>query len=81
VPAAEQGSSEPSERSSTDRVRAYRQRLRRQGLRPVQFWVPDVHSKEFVAEARRQSRAAASSPHAKDDQDFVDSISIFWDSE
>ena len=58
-----------------ERVKAHRQRLRARGFRPVQFWLPDVNSPEFVAEARRQSLAAAASEHAKDDQDFVDSIS------
>lgn len=65
--------------SSRDRVRAYRAELRRQGLRPVQIWVPDVDSPEFIAEARRQSRIVAESPHAKDDQAFIDSISDFFD--
>ncbi len=36
-------------------MRAYRERLRRQGLRPVQVWLPDVRSRRFAAEARRQS--------------------------
>jgi hypothetical protein len=39
-----------------ERVRAHRQRLRRKGLRPVQVWLPDVRSRRFAAEARRQSR-------------------------
>ncbi|HWZ67422.1 MAG TPA: antitoxin MazE family protein [Stellaceae bacterium] len=34
---------------SRDKVRAYRERLRRQGLRPVQIWVPDVRSPGFAA--------------------------------
>jgi len=62
-------------KSSRDKVRAYRKRLRQQGLRPIQIWVPDVRSAAFVAQARRQSRAAARSSHAKGDQDFVDAIS------
>lgn len=37
-------------------MQAYRARLRRQGLRPVQVWLPDVRSRQFAAEARRQSR-------------------------
>ena len=45
------------------------------GLRPIQFWVPDVHSPEFAAEAHRQSLLVAQSEQEKDDQDFVDSIS------
>ncbi|MGQ0546401.1 MAG: antitoxin MazE family protein [Betaproteobacteria bacterium] len=36
-------------------MRAYRERLRRQGLRPVQVWLPDVRSRRFAAQARRQS--------------------------
>lgn len=61
--------------SSRRRVRAYRKRLRAQGLRPVQIWVPDVTAEGFAAEAHRQSRAVAVSAAAEDDQAFVDSIS------
>jgi hypothetical protein len=56
-------------------VRAHRARLRAQGLRPLQIWIPDVHSPAFVAEAHRQSRAVAASAEAEADQDFVESIS------
>jgi hypothetical protein len=66
-------------RTSKDKVRAHRERLRRQGLRPIQIWVPDVRSPGFAAEARRQSRAVAESPHAADDQAFVDGVSEGWD--
>lgn len=62
-----------------DRVRQHRQRLRAQGLRPVQIWVPDVRALEFVAEAHRQSAAIAASEHEADDQAFVDAISWAWD--
>jgi len=62
-------------KSSRDKVRAHRKRLRQQGLRPIQIWVPDMRSPIFVAEARRQSLAVASSPHAKEDQDFIDAVS------
>ena len=67
-------------KSSREKVRAYRQRLRRQGLRPIQIWVPDVHAPGFAEEARRQSLAVANSPGEKDDQAFVDAISI-WNTE
>ena len=68
-------SAAPRRRSSRDRVRAYRERLRKQGLRPIQLWVPDTRSPDFAAEAHRQSLLAARSRHAEDDQAFVDSIS------
>ena len=50
-------------------------RLRRQGLRPIQIWVPDVRSPGFKAEAHRQSLAVAGSPHADEDQRFIDAVS------
>lgn len=56
------------------KVRAYRQRLRAQGLRPIQIWVPDVRAPAFGNEAHRQSRAVAESPFAADDQAFIDAV-------
>jgi hypothetical protein len=62
-------------KSTRNKVRAHRRRLREQGLRPIQIWVPDMRSPSFAAGARRQSRAVARSPHAGEDQDFIDAIS------
>jgi len=62
-------------KSSRDKGRAHRKRLRQQGLRPIQIWVPDMRSPAFVAEAHRQSLAIAKSPHGKQDQDFIDAVS------
>ena len=65
---------------SRDKVRAHRARLRKQGLRPVQIWVPDIRSKAFARAAHRQSLAVAESLHAREDQEFVDAISA-WNAE
>lgn len=65
--------------STRDRVRQHRERLRRQGLRPIQIWVPDVRAPEFAAEAHRQSAAIAANEGEADDQAFVDAISSDWD--
>jgi Protein of unknown function (DUF3018) len=62
-----------------DKVRAYRDRLRAQGLRPIQIWVPDVRASAFRSEAHRQSLMVATNSHATDDQAFIDAISD-WDS-
>lgn len=62
-------------KSSRDKVRTHRKRLRQQGLRPIQIWVPDMRSPVFVKEAHRQSLAVAKSPHAEADQSFIDTIS------
>jgi hypothetical protein len=63
-----------STRSSAKKVRAHRAKLRAQGLRPIQIWVPDVNDPKFIAEAHRQSLAIANSPHEKEDQAFIDSL-------
>ena len=70
-----------SPRSSRDKVRAHRDRLRAQGLRPVQIWVPDVRSPAFQAEAHRQSVAVAHSSGAQDDQAFIDAVSLLDEEE
>ena len=61
------------------KVREHRERLRQRGLRPIQIWVPDVRSPAFRSEAHRQSLAIAASPHAFDDQAFIDSVSDWGD--
>jgi hypothetical protein len=61
--------------TSRDKVQAHRERLRAQGLRPIQIWVPDVRSPTFAAQASRQSRIVAASPHAAEDQAFIDALS------
>jgi hypothetical protein len=45
--------------SAIDRMRARRKRLRAQGLRPVQHWVPDVRDSRVRADLRRQGRLLA----------------------
>jgi len=67
--------------STRDRVRQHRERLRRQGLRPLQIWVPDVRAPEFVAAAHLQSVAIATSEREADDQAFVDAVSSPWEAE
>jgi hypothetical protein len=65
---------------SRDKVRAHRARMRKKGMRLIQMWVPDVRSKAFKRQAHLDSLAIANSPHAKEDQAFVDAISA-WDAE
>ena len=61
--------------SSRAKVGAHRARLRAQGLRPIQIWVPDTRQPNFAAEAARQSALVSNSPFAAEDQAFVDAIS------
>jgi hypothetical protein len=64
--------------SSREKVRE--QRLRKQGLRPIQIWVPDVSAPGFRAEAHRQSLAVAGSDQAWEDQAFIEAASD-WSAE
>lgn len=63
---------------SRDKVRAHRARRRKQGMRLIQMWVPDVRGTAFRRQAHLDSLAVAKSPHARADQEFVDAISA-WD--
>jgi len=64
---------------SRTKVRAHRERLRAQGLRPIQIWVPDVRSASFRSEAHRQSAAIAASARAREDQAFIDAVTDWGD--
>lgn len=64
-----------SSRSSRDKVRLHRERLRSQGLRPVQIWVPDVRARSFISAARKQSKVVAGSRMARADEGFIDAVS------
>lgn len=64
----------PVERTR-DKVRQHRDRLRAQGLRPVQLWVPDTRTDAFRRAAHDQALAVAGSPGDADDQAFINAIS------
>lgn len=61
-------------RSSREKVRNYRERMRARGMRPIQFWVPDTRTAKFAKEAHGQSLAVAKSAHERGDQAFIDEI-------
>jgi hypothetical protein len=64
-------SSNPQSTSSRAKVSAHRARLRAEGLRPVQLWLPDVRSPEFKAEAERQARRVAMDPDEAETMAFI----------
>ena len=61
-------------KSSREKVRAYRKRMRAKGLRLVQMWLPDTRTPEFAELAHRASVAIANSPTEQEDQAFIDSV-------
>ena len=62
-------------KSTTERVREARDKLRAAGLRPLQIWVPDTAAPGFVAEAARQAHLLAeweASPEGREEMAFWD---------
>jgi hypothetical protein len=58
--------------STSEKTAKYREKLRAQGLRPVQIWVPDTRSKALAEEVRRQSLRVS----RKDDSDLMDELDM-----
>ena len=55
-------------RAARQSLRAYRQRMRENGFRQVNLWVPDTRAPDFIKECRRQSRLASSAEQEKLDE-------------
>lgn len=66
----------PARPSSREKVREHRARLRAQGLRPIQLWLPDTRAAAFKDTAHQQSRAVAASEQEADDQAFIDALAV-----
>jgi len=58
--------------STSEKTAKYRERLRAQGLRPVQIWVPDTRSRTLAEEVRRQSLRVS----RKDESDLMDELDM-----
>jgi hypothetical protein len=58
--------------STSEKTAKYRERLRAQGLRPVQIWVPDTRSKTLAEEVRRQSLRVSQ----RDESDLMDELDM-----
>jgi len=69
----------PSAKPSRIKVRDHRERLRAQGMRPIQIWVPDVRSPAFKCAAHIQSAAIAASAQAREDQAFIEAVTDWGD--
>jgi len=59
--------------SNARRVQRRRDKLRSQGMRPLQIWVPDTRAPGFAEEAARQARLIAEAT-TEEELDFLDSL-------
>jgi Antitoxin MazE-like len=62
----------PPPKTAQERMRARRKRLRAQGLRPVQHWVPDLRVPHVRAEIRREAELLSRHPDNAAIDDFID---------
>jgi Protein of unknown function (DUF3018) len=66
-------------RTPRQRMTARRERLRAQGLRPVQHWVPDLRDPKVRADLRRQAKLMARHPEDAAINDWIEAT-YDWDS-
>lgn len=60
-------------KTGKQKMRDYRERMRAAALRPIQIWVPDIRSRGFAANLRRQVNALDTRREA-DVLDFIEQI-------
>ena len=65
-------------RTAQQRMASRRGRLRAQGLRPVQHWVPDLRDPKVRADLRRQAKLMAQHPE-NDAVDAWNEAAYDWD--
>ena len=66
-------------RTPAQRMQARRARLRAQGLRPVQHWVPDLRDPKVQAALRREMAALAKHPENAAIDDWIEQVADHGD--
>jgi hypothetical protein len=61
-------------KTAQERMSARRKRLRAQGLRPVQHWVPDLRDPRVRADLRRQGVLLAQHPENAEIDAWIDAV-------
>ena len=61
-------------KSAAQRMGAYRERQRAKGLRPVQYWVPDMRDPKVREEIRREVAMLAKHPDNAALDAWIDSV-------
>lgn len=68
-------------KSSAERMRAHRQRMRAKGFTLKQVWVPDVNDPAFREEIEREAAILAASPHEQEIMNWIEAVQadMDWD--
>ena len=61
-------------RTPQQRMASRRERLRAQGLRPVQHWVPDLRDPKVLAEIRREGAMMSQHPENAAIDEWLDTV-------
>jgi len=61
-------------RTAQQRMASRRERLRAQGLRPVQHWVPDLRDSKVLAQIRREGAMLSRHPEDAAIDDWLDTV-------
>ena len=61
-------------RTPQQRMASRRERLRAQGLRPVQHWVPDLRDPKVLAQIRREGAMLSRHPEDAAIDDWLDTV-------
>ena len=64
-------------KTSRERTKAYRERLKAKGLKPVTIWVPDINDPEVRAQLKRDCQLISESPHEKEIMEWIEAVS-YW---
>lgn len=67
-------SRKPRPKTASERMAARRARLRAQGLRPVQHWVPDLRDPRVRADIRRELAALAEHPENAEIDAWIEAV-------
>jgi DNA-binding LacI/PurR family transcriptional regulator len=72
TPAKAKAKPEPA--SGRERMRAYRERMKATGLRPVQHWVPDLRNPKVRERIRREAAQLDEHPETEELNAWLDAV-------
>jgi hypothetical protein len=75
MPTARRNKTRP--KTPRERMAARRKRLRAQGLRPVQHWVPDLRDPKVRADLRRQAKLMAQHSENAEIDAWIEAVTDF----
>jgi hypothetical protein len=67
----------PMAKSAAEKMRTYRQNLRRRGMKMLQLWVPDPAAPGYAEEMRRQCQLLNEHGRAGSDTDWIEELGAF----